>query len=390
MTSFFWICFFLILTNYLLFPLFVIALARFVRRDIRKGRIRPDVTLIISAYNEAAIIMAKLQNCLELDYPRDHLQIIVVSDGSTDRTPDLVEAFMRDNSGARVMGLHRNERRGKASAMNHGVAAACGEILVFSDANTSYHKDALLHLVENFSDATVGGVSGRKAILKEKERASSLGDRLFWTFEAALKRSESLVGSIPTADGEIFAIRASLYHPLPQGTINDDTAITFDIVEAGLRVVYDPLAVSEESASFTLREDMAVKARMVYGGYQSLARYHRRLLPPRTFFAFQFFCHKTLRHWMPFLLIGLFASNLFVHGYFYAGVFWAQVTFYLAALAGAAALGAGRPLKPLYLPLYYCSMNLSAVSGLVHFLKGRSVNEIWTKAERSEAWKRHF
>ncbi len=382
MTALFWIFFALILTNYLLFPLLVIALSRFRRREIAKAPIRPTLTLVISAYNEEAVIAEKLRNCRALEYPEGRLEVIVVSDGSTDATAAIARRFELNFPNSNVRSLFEPARKGKASAMNRGVAAAGGEIVVFSDANTMYHPDALLHLVENFNDESVGGVCGRKSIKKETGRASSLGDRLFWKFEAALKRGESLLGSIPTADGEIFAVRKTLYRSLPEGTINDDTAITLDIVGAGLRVVYDPLAVSEESASLTLTDDMAVKARMVCGGYQSLVRYRSRLLPPKDFFGFQYFCHKTLRHGMPFLLLGLFVTNLALSGGAYGLFLAAQIAFYGSAAAGALSLASGRKVKALYLPLYYCSMNLSAVSGFVHFVRGRSLQEIWTKAER--------
>lgn len=223
---------------------------------------------------------------------------------------------------------------------------------------------------------------GRKCILKEEKRDSSRGDGLFWQFESALKTSESILGSIPTADGEIFAIRRRLYQVLPEDTINDDTGITFAIVRQGYRVIYEPKAISRESASITLKEDMAVKARMVYGGYQSLWNNRRWLLPPRDLFAVQFLLHKTLRHAMPFILLGLFLSNLTLNGPFYDWFLACQVVLYLIAGAGAIARSAGIELSWAYVPLYYCAMNVSALTGFAYFLKGRALTEIWTKAER--------
>lgn len=375
MSFLFWFFTLLILANYVLFPAYVLFAAKLRGRDVRKGAAEASVSVIICAYNEERVMADKIRNTLSLRYPTP-LEIIIVADGSSDRTAEIASRH------ADVVTLHEPTRRGKAAAMNRGAAIAKGEILLFSDANTFYDREAVVRLVENFSDETVGGVSGRKEVLKEERRESSLGDSLFWSYESRLKEAESRLGSIPTADGEIFAVRAKLYRPLAPGTINDDTAVTFDIVRAGYRVVYEAAALSRESASLTLREDMAVKARMVYGGYQSLLRNRALLLPPKSFFAWQFFLHKTLRHAMPFLLLGLFLTTWGLQGGLYELAFWGQTTFYLVAIVGAGAWILGKQVKPLYLPLYYCLMNVAAVSGFIHFLRARPMNEIWVKAKR--------
>ncbi|MEZ4750329.1 MAG: glycosyltransferase [Bdellovibrionota bacterium] len=382
LTFIFWLCFLLGFVHYVAYPALVIC-----SRAPNKKRNPPSetgsiekktLTLVIAAYNEAAVIDQKIQNSLSLGYPKELLEILVVSDGSSDATPERVACYAHQG----VVSLHEAPRKGKTAALNRAVEHAKGEIIVFSDANTFYDSTALLELAKNFSNPKVGGVCGRKSILQEEQRDSSKGDSLFWQFESSLKSAESALGSIPTADGEIFAIRKSLYTKLPEDTINDDTAITFAIVRQGFRVVYEPKAISRESASITLKEDMAVKARMVYGGYQSLWTNRAWLLPPRDLFGVQFLVHKTLRHTMPFFLLVLFLTNLTLSGPFYDWFLAAQVMLYLIAGAGAIARSAGVELSWAYVPLYYCAMNVSALTGFAYFLKGRKLTEIWTKAER--------
>ncbi|MCB0403246.1 MAG: glycosyltransferase family 2 protein [Bdellovibrionales bacterium] len=381
LTFIFWFCFVLAFVHYAAYPAVVILLARGKRSRISQLQPQPplpSVTLIVAAYNEAAVIEQKIQNSLSLEYPKEFLEVMVVSDGSSDSTPERVACYAHQG----VVSLHEAKRRGKTAALNRAVGRAKGEIVLFSDANTFYDPTAVLELVKHFADPKIGGVCGRKSILKEEKRDSSRGDGLFWQVESLLKTAESTLGSIPTADGEIFAIRKALYKELAQDTINDDTAITFEIVRQGYRVIYEPKAVSRESASITLKEDMAVKARMVYGGYQSLWRHRDWLLPPRDGFAVQFLLHKTLRHTMPFLLLGVLLSNLTLNGRFYDWFLACQVVLYLVAGVGAIARTAGVEFSWAYIPLYYCAMNISALTGFAYFIKGRSLTEIWTKAER--------
>lgn len=376
MTIVFWTTFFLVVIHYFLFPIAIFALASRLGRRTRAADFTPSISLVIAAYNEEAVIEAKLGNVRELDYPREHLEVIVVSDGSTDSTPHLVEKHEG------VLSLFSPERHGKTDALNRAAKFAAGEILVFSDANTFYRPDALRKLARHFADPDVGGVSGCKRLLPLEERESSRGDSTYWDFESRLKEKESLLGSVSTADGEIFALRRLLYQPLPPAMINDDMAITMNVVLAGHRVVYEPQAISEEAASRQLEEDYRVKARMVAGGYQVLSKYGYRLLE-RPGFALQLFAHKGLRYFMPFLLGGLFLSSFALREeWFYRVAFLGQLAFYSVAALGAA-LRSSRPLpKFLYYPLYYVVMNLAAAAGLFSYARGESVTKVWKKATR--------
>lgn len=374
---------FLIFYHYLLYPAVLILLAR--RRAANAPAPTsendaglPTVTLLIAAYNEARVIEDKLRNSLALDYPRAKLEIMVVSDGSTDTTPEIVASFASQG----VRSLFESPRRGKTAALNRGVAAASGEIVIFSDANNDFDKNAIRLLVRHFQDVTVGGVSGSKKIYADSGRESTVGDSLYWRYESALKLAESRLGSITAADGEIFAIRHKLFQPIDPALINDDAAITINLVQSGYRVLYEPDAHSYEHASINIEDDFHVKVRMVAGGFQTLFHYWRFLLLPRRGFAFAFLSHKLLRWLMPLLLMAFAVASLSLYERRLGELaIAAQLLFYGLAVAGWRQRRRGALPNYLYVPFYFCTMNLAALLGLLRFLNGRQTT-LWRKAQR--------
>ncbi len=377
----FCLCLALLVYHYLGFPVAVYVMSRIRPRPVRQGEVYPSVSIIIAAYKEAKVIGAKLRNTLELDYPHGSLEVIVVSDGDEDDTAQIVESF-RDHG---VVSSHSHERRGKMAAINRGIELAKGDIILLSDANSVYPPDTVTKLVRNFADSAVGAVSGRKSIIMESGRASSEGDSAYWKYESFLKTCQSRIGSITTGDGEIFAFRKSLFRPVPDRVINDDTAITIDIIEQGYRVVYEPEAISGELASIQLRDDFWVKVRMVAGGFQSMALFLKRLVFTRPFFAFQFLSHKTLRWTAPLFLIGVFASSLVLMALpFFQWLTVIQSAFYAVALVGGFQYARKQRLNGfLYFPYYFCLMNSAALIGLVKFVESQTeVNTLWKRAKR--------
>jgi biofilm PGA synthesis N-glycosyltransferase PgaC len=337
----------------------------------------PPVTLLIAAYNEERVIEAKLRNALAMHYP-GRLEIIVVSDGSSDRTPQIVAGFAAQG----VVSMHSPPRRGKTAALNRGVAAAQGEILVFSDANNDFNADALTALVQHFRDPAVGGVCGVKRIREAADRESSKGDGLYWRYESAIKEAEGRIGSITNADGEIFAMRRRLYRPIEEHIINDDAQITFDIIGQGQRILYEPQAQSVEYASIHIEDDFFVKVRMVAGGFQTLSHHWRKLLPPRSWFSFAFLSHKALRYLMPVVLAALLLLCLVrIQQPWGAGLLAAQALFYGAAAIGFLLIRSGRIPGLTYVPFYFTAMNVAAFLGLVRFINGRQGTQ-WRKAQR--------
>lgn len=379
---FFWFLFLLICSHYVLFGLVILLLGLFVRRTNQAPQnVLPRISFIVAAYNEERILKQKIENDLLIDYPRELLEYIVVSDGSGDSTAEIASEF-KDRG---VISLHSPERRGKSAALNRAVAVASGQILVFSDANSFFERLSLRKLMSHFGDSAIGGVSGRKSIsgLNNKRRAS-LGDLVYWEYESRLKNAESKLSSIPTADGEIFALRKELFSEIPESLINDDMVLTFEIIAQGYRVIYEPEAVTYEEASISLKDDFNVKARMVYGGFQVIEKYWGLLNPFRSYFGFQFFIHKGLRYLMWLMLGVLFLTSLTLssQGSFY-GLFLAmQVGFYLFALIGFFLERKGLHLTLFYLPYYYCNVNLAAFKGFILYLKKSKQVEIWKKAAR--------
>jgi cellulose synthase/poly-beta-1,6-N-acetylglucosamine synthase-like glycosyltransferase len=281
-----------------------------------------------------------------------------------------------------VVSLHEPQRRGKTAALNRAVKQAQGDILVFSDANNDFAPDAVRKLVTPFGDPRVGGVCGAKRIKPAVERQSSAGDSLYWRYESAVKFAESRLGTITNADGEIFAMRRRLYRNVPEHVINDDQQITLDLVGQGYSVRYAPEACSYEFASIHLRDDFHVKVRMVAGGFQTLVENATALFPLRSWFAWAFFSHKTLRWLAPvFLILALVASAALSAEPIYRAALAAQLAFYGLALAGYAFLRRGRMPAATYVPLYFTTMNLAALCGLVRFLR-RSQTVQWRKAQR--------
>lgn len=369
----------LVAYHFVLYPLAVTWLARHRARPSAVGGSLPPVSLVIAAYNEERVIEDKLRNALALDYPRDRLQIIVAADGSDDATAARAAGFVAHG----VEVLHEPARRGKSAALNRAVAVATGDIVLFSDANNDFNPGALRALVRHFDDPEVGGVCGRKDIEPADEREASGGDGLYWRYESALKTAESDLGIMTTADGEIFAIRRELWQPIPAEVINDDAEITFALVRAGRRIVYEPDAVSTELASTRLEDDFRVKVRMIAGGFQTVQRHWRALVPPRSAFAWAFLSHKLLRWLVPLLLLAFFMASVALSGTPTGALLCAtQVLFYGAALLGWQARGRRRLPRWQYVPLYFSLMNLAALLGLRRFLAGDDVTSIWQKAAR--------
>ena len=373
----------LLLYNYLLYPVGIILLARLRGGKSAHGNggvdsALPSVTLIIAAYNEERVIEAKIRNSLETDYPRERLHILVVSDGSTDSTSQIVKRFQDQG----VQSLHEPARRGKTAALNRAVARATSEIVVFSDANNMFEKNALRELVRHFSDPRIGGVCGLKQIYDSPERESSQGDSLYWKYESAIKESESRLGSITNADGEIFAVRRDLYQPVDDAVINDDAEITLVLARKGHRVLYERRAVSYEHASIRIEDDFHVKVRMVSGGFQTVARHWTFLLLPRSWFAFSFISHKLLRWLAPEFMILIAVTSLWlIYRPFFFGMAMLQGIFYSLALVGWLGRGGAGRHTVFYVPFYLCAMNLAALLGLWRFLTGTQTTQ-WTKAER--------
>jgi poly-beta-1,6-N-acetyl-D-glucosamine synthase len=360
------------------YPALVATLARFRPRPVQADpTAEPDVSLIVVAYNEETVIAERLRNCLELDYPSERLELIVAADGSDDATAEIARSF----DGVKV--LYQPERRGKLHAMNRGAAAARGQVLVFSDANNRYGRDALRELVAPFADPTVGVVSGRKAIDDGTGRALDQAEGLYWRYESRVKEWETRSGSVTAVAGEIIAFRREAFPEVPIGTVIDDFSQALLAAAAGWRLVYAPGAVSLEVASATIGGEATRRARIVSGRGQALARFFPLVVRRNPRFAFQVVSHKVLRPLVPWALVAAAVSSAAAA----RRRRWARVAlaaegaFYGTAVAGLVSERSGRRSRLLYLPYWFCRMNVATLVGLADLVRGRQ-NPLWGKVRR--------
>ena len=359
------------------YPLLLAVWARLRPRPIRTAHdYTPCVSLIIAAYNEEAVIEAKLANCHALDYPPEQLEVIVAADGSDDRTAELAG---RDT---RVTVLHQSQRRGKVAAINRAVDVAQGEILVFSDANNRYLPETLRRLVAPFADPAVGVVTGRKAIDDGSGRPLDRAEGLYFRYESKIKDWESRIGSVTGVSGEILAVRRAAFRPPPAGTVLDDFMLAMHAALDGWRVAYAPDAISLEPASATLSDEAMRRTNIVTGRYQALWRLFPEMLR-RPQLAWQVISHKALRALIPFAMLAAGLSNLWLARWTRLArvLMLLQTTFYSAAALGWWNERQGRRNRWLYLPYYFCRVNFAAVRGLQRFLS-RGNPALWPKVRR--------
>ena len=352
------------------------------RRGVRKLPITPSVSLIIAAYNEEKVIAERLDNALAMDYPRERLQILVASDGSSDRTEDIVASYA--SKGVLLLSL---PRRGKIQTLNAAVARASGKILVFTDANIMCRADTLRELVANFADASVGGVAGHTAYtLDPDSESSSYGERLYWRYDTWLKKLESQTGSIVSAHGGLYAIRRVLFRPIPDGAVTDDFAISTSVIAHGYRLVFEPNALATEVAVPEAQREFRRRVRLMTRGLRGVFL-RRRLLNPRKygFYSVVLASHKLARRLVPasLAILGVASLAAWSQGALYQAAVLAQAFFYGMASVGYLLRRSrmGR-LRLLYIPFYYCMANVACSVAWVHALRGRRI-EVWQPQRQS-------
>lgn len=364
--SILWVSLALCVYTYIGYPLVLRVMAALFARGVRKGPIEPFVSFIIAGYNEEAVIAAKLDNTLGLDYPSGRLQVIFASDGSTDATVEIARRF----EGKGVVVLHHEGRRGKVSAINDAVNIAKGEILVFSDCRQRFDGNAVRALVEDFNDPDVGAVSGELFIGPVKEGKTSTSS--YWEYEKTVRRSESAFASVMGVTGAIWAIRRSIFEPYPQATILDDLYQPMRAVLKGHRVVFESKARAYDEASKRTKDEIRRKVRTIAGNWQVFFSMKGLFSPWQNRSVFQFVSHKVLRVLVPFFLVVAFAANAFlIDQPLYLSLFYCQALFYALCLASVVATNLGIRSGVVSLFNVFTVLNFSAVAGFVNFITGR-------------------
>jgi cellulose synthase/poly-beta-1,6-N-acetylglucosamine synthase-like glycosyltransferase len=364
----FWFSVGALVYTYAGYPVLLLVLSALRGKPVRRVAYTPSVTVIIAAYNEERDLAAKLENTLALDYEKSHLEIIVTSDCSQDRTDEIALSFA-----SRGVQLHRQvERLGKTAAQNAAVEKARGEILLFSDATTHYQADVLRVMVPNFADPAVGCVTGRVIYTADAESTVGQGTRSYWNYEFLLKKGESSIGSLIGVCGCMYAVRKSAYVPLYHEACSDFVIATM-MVKQGLRAIYESNAVCREEPNAQAKKELAVRVRIITQTFADLWR-NRSMLNPvtRGFYAIQLLSHKVMRYLTPaFLLMTLIMSGLLVrNGWLYALVFGCQVAFYVAAAISWLFEKAGVKSYWLSFPQYFVITNLASLLAFIKLLRG--------------------
>ena len=326
----FWTAFAGIVYVYVGYPLLLMLWRGMVRRPIHKQYRELSVSLVIAMHNERKNVKAKIQNCFELDYPADKLQVIVSLDAPTDGTDDLLQDYT--DRGVDV--VYCPVRRGKAEALNSGLAIARGEIVMFADAEQRLEKSAVRELVANFADESVGAVSGALVLLDADAREATDGVGLYWRYEKRLRSLESEIHSVPGATGAIYAIRRKLFVPLPPGTILDDVVVPMRIVLGGKRAIFDPAARAYGAVTASPDSEYEKKRRTLTGNYQLFTEMPELLVPWQNPIFLQLVSHKVGRLIVPYCLAALFVSNLFLLDGLYRVALFLQVGWYVMACVG--------------------------------------------------------
>ena len=367
---FFWTCVGLLAYVYLGYPLLVYLVSIVFPKSIVIGDIEPRVTVLITAFNEEAAIREKLENTLAIDYPREKLEILVASDGSTDRTDEIVLEFAAD--GVR---LFRQEGRvGKTATQNKAVEQATGEIILFSDATTSYGSDVFRTILPGFADASVGCVAGRLVYVDDQGTAVGKGARSYWSYETFIKMAESRACSLIGASGCLYAVRRSAYEPMYPEACSDFLICT-TIYRHGLRSIFAPDAVCFEQTNMRAADELRMRVRVISQTFTDLWRNRDMMNPFKSgFFAVELVSHKALRYAVPFILLAfLFASMaLAASSLFYGAALIIHVLFYSLALAGWVLERAGKRITLLAIPLYFTLANLASIVGFYKFLRGET------------------
>lgn len=387
---FFWISFIIVFYTYLGYGIILFILVKIkeaFRLKVQKEKYdhdQPEVTLFITAFNEEEVIEKKMKNSMALNYPKDKLKIVWVTDGSNDGTNELLKTYQG------VTVIFQPERQGKTAALNRGIGFISSPIVVFTDANTMINQEAIQNIVAEFSNPEVGCVAGEKRIAsKEKDGAAGGGEGLYWKYESALKALDWRLFSAVGAAGELFAIRRELFETMEQDTLLDDFILSLRIAQKGYKIAYCSNAYATETASADMKEEEKRKVRISAGGLQSIWRLRSLLnIFKYGILSFQYISHRVLRWSVTplFLFVMLPTNALLAIKYsknnLYTTILFMQVIFYLSGIWGYYLSTKQIKNKFLFIPYYFLFMNINVVKGFFYLKKSKN-NGIWQKANRA-------
>lgn len=363
----FWIAIGCVAFAYVGYSLSIVVIGLFARRKLKRADITPTVTFLITAYNEEKNLAAKIEGTLALDYPKDKLEIIIASDGSTDRTDEIARSFADRN----VRLVRVEGRVGKTETQNQAVRQARNEIIIFSDATTQYESQALRKIVRNYNDPEVGAVSGRYEYFNPTGAAIGVGSVYFWKYENFIKRTQTRIHTITGCCGCIYSVRKAAYQPLPPDIISD-LCEPLAVLAQGYRIVFEPEAIAYEETTEKTSEEFNMRVRVAVRGMRGLL-YMKKLFNPFRFgfVSYQLFGHKVMRWLVPVFVIIAFAANAFLlDNRFYQVTFALQAAFFVLAGLGHLAARWNLKLLPMSVPLFVVTVNLAMLTAMWRVMKG--------------------
>jgi len=364
----FWLCLILVSYTYFGYAIYLWLCVLVRRKPIFQSPITPSVSIVIAARNEEARLPTKLQNLRLLDYPQEQIQIIVASDGSTDRTASILRE-QQDQ----IVSVILHESNGKANALNEAVKLATGDILVFMDARQIVDANAISQLTACFADPKVGAASGELLLETAPGQRSADALGIYWKIEKVIRKLESASGSVVGVTGAIYAIRRELYTDIPQGTLLDDVFVPMNVARMGKRVIFQPSAIARDQLFSEKGREFSRKVRTLTGNYQ-LLRLAPWLLSPANPLLFRFVSHKLLRLLVPLLLILMLLASAMSGEPFFKAVFWLQMLFYVLAILGSLSPSTRR-FKPVAIANTFVMLNAAAALAFYNFAVGR--NRVW-------------
>lgn len=369
----FWISAAVIAYTYIGYALWLRLRLLWTRDAVLRGPVTPSISIVMVVRNEEQNLERKIQNLLSLDYPVDQCQIVVVSDGSTDRTEAILREYARN---PRVHAVMNSLPAGKAAGLNDAMTWAQGEIVVFTDARQKVETGAVRLLMENFADPEVGCVSGELMLGDPDSGEAARGTGLYWKIEKTIREFESESGSVVGATGALYAARRELVPPVPPGTILDDVYIPMNVVREGLRVVFDGRARAWDLPSLGMEREFGRKVRTLSGNYQ-LVRLAPWVLGGRNPLRFEFISHKLSRLLAPFALAAALVSAIFLSTPFYRVLLVCQLAFYVLGILGMLPGKKGPFTRIADAAFTFLMLNTAALIAFANFVTGRK--EVWVR-----------
>ena len=374
----FWIFLFLIIYTYFLYPLLLKIISGFFKSKDYKPNLNLKLDFLIMAYNEEKVIESKILNTLKILEGFKNANIWIVSDGSSDKTNEIVKSHEKN----KLINFVALERSGKSQAINKIIPKLKGDVIIFSDANIEYTAETISNLIKPYSDSNVGCTCGKLVHRNPGKILSGEGESFYWKYENNLKKIESKIGYVSGATGAVYSIRRNLFKKLSKNCINDDFTISMNVILKGYKCIYVEEAIVYENVAPTVKAEFKRHIRDATGHYISIIHLIKLINPFLGFKSLIFWSHRLIRWSVPFLLLGLFLINFLISNHpFYTLILICQFIFYFLAILGVVFSKKSKLPTLIFLPFYFCNLNLALFLGFLNSIFFRQ-NGMWNSTKR--------